>query len=304
MTAPPRVSVVIPAYNRAATLDRCLDSVLRQTRPPDEVLVVDDCSTDDTSAVVRGRGDSRVRLLRQAQNQGAQAARNRGIEAATGDWIAFQDSDDWWYPNKLERQVAALCAAGWDPYTVVHGDCDRFDVATGETTPWILPEVSGADVRGRLLAAPAPVFPALLTSKLALEEIGLLDVAVPSYQEWDTAIRLAARCRFVHLRGPLFVYVLHAGETISKDRARELHGYRYIVSKHAADIRDRCGQTMLDAHWRRIARFALAADDRVAAREALSAHRGRGLAYRRLQLVATLSFATHTALGRRIMRGL
>lgn len=100
-----RVSVVIPCYNRAGILGRAIRSALAQTVVPDEIIVVDDGSRDESVAVARGFGD-RVRVIEQP-NGGAAAARNRGIAAAQGDWIAFLDSDDEWNSDKLERQLTA-----------------------------------------------------------------------------------------------------------------------------------------------------------------------------------------------------
>ena len=106
MPAPaPTVSVVIPCYNGAAFLRETLDSVLAQTHAPLEVIVVDDGSTDDSAAIAESYGPP-VRVIRQ-RNQGESVARNRGIDEARGDWIAFIDSDDVWKPGKLERQLAA-----------------------------------------------------------------------------------------------------------------------------------------------------------------------------------------------------
>ncbi|NMC21488.1 MAG: glycosyltransferase family 2 protein, partial [Thermogutta sp.] len=102
------VSVVIPVWNAARYLPETLQSVLRQTRPPEEIVVVDDGSTDDSAAVAEGFGPT-VRVLRQ-ENRGESAARNRGIEASHGDWIAFLDADDLWHPDKLARQLAAVRA--------------------------------------------------------------------------------------------------------------------------------------------------------------------------------------------------
>ncbi|WP_437202471.1 glycosyltransferase family 2 protein [Planctomicrobium sp. SH664] len=106
MPQTPRISVVIPAYNAEKTLARTLDSVLAQTLPPVEILVVDDGSRDQTPALVESYAP-RVRLIRQA-NAGPSAARNHGIREAQGDWIALLDSDDAWLPGKLERQAQEL----------------------------------------------------------------------------------------------------------------------------------------------------------------------------------------------------
>jgi glycosyltransferase involved in cell wall biosynthesis len=102
----PTVSVIIPAYNAAAHLGEALESLLRQTYPAAEIIVVDDGSTDGTQQVLRGYHDS-VRTIRQ-ENTGAGAARNRGLSAATGKYVAFMDADDVCAPERLQQQVAAL----------------------------------------------------------------------------------------------------------------------------------------------------------------------------------------------------
>lgn len=99
----PRFSVIIPAYNAEAFIARAIDSVLTQTWPAHEILVVDDGSSDATAEVVARYGD-RVRYLRQ-DNAGVSAARNAGARAASGDWLAFLDADDWYYPDRLKRHA-------------------------------------------------------------------------------------------------------------------------------------------------------------------------------------------------------
>lgn len=105
------VSVVVATYNRAALVTRALDSVVRQTEPPAEIIVVDDASTDETLAVVRawaGRAPLPLRLVAATANRGAGAARNRGIEAASGELVAFLDSDDEYRPSALAALAAPL----------------------------------------------------------------------------------------------------------------------------------------------------------------------------------------------------
>src|SRR5579863_7730993 len=106
----PTVSVVIPAYKAAHTIGRALDSLLAQTRPADEILIIDDGSPDDIAGAVAPYGD-RVTLLRKP-NSGAASARNAGLDRVRGEWVAFLDADDYWEPHKLERQLDVL---RWHP---------------------------------------------------------------------------------------------------------------------------------------------------------------------------------------------
>lgn len=105
----PEVSVIVPAYNAAETLDAAVRSALAQTEPDLEVVIVDDASTDSTFAVASALAgaDMRVRVLRNAVNSGASASRNRAIESSTGNWIALLDADDAWLPERLARMLAA-----------------------------------------------------------------------------------------------------------------------------------------------------------------------------------------------------
>ncbi|RVU34109.1 glycosyltransferase family 2 protein [Hwanghaeella grinnelliae] len=120
MTTDDLVSVIIPVFNREKTIRAAVDSVLLQSHGNIEVLVVDDCSSDRTREVVEAIPDKRVRLIPREKNGGAGAARNAGIAAAKGDYIAFQDSDDLWLPGKLERQIEVFKEAP-DKVGVVFG---------------------------------------------------------------------------------------------------------------------------------------------------------------------------------------
>ena len=102
------VSVVIPTYNSSAYIMHALESALNQTYDNLEVIVADDASTDDTCAIVRKLEDPRVKLIERTENEGGAVARNTAIRAATGRYIAFLDSDDYWMPNKLSVQIGQM----------------------------------------------------------------------------------------------------------------------------------------------------------------------------------------------------
>ena len=103
------VSIIMPSYNTAKFISETIESVLAQTYPDWELIIVDDCSTDDTDAVVRPYlADDRIRYIKNEKNSGAAVSRNRALREAKGKWIAFLDSDDLWLPEKLEKQIAFM----------------------------------------------------------------------------------------------------------------------------------------------------------------------------------------------------
>jgi glycosyltransferase involved in cell wall biosynthesis len=244
----PLISVIIPMYNREKPIRYCLDSVVNQTYSKLEIIIVDDCSSDKSLEIVSTYRDDRLKIIKLAKNVGAQAARNRGIKEATADWIAFLDSDDEWFLDKIERQVKVLKEHGWNPFIVVHSDAILYDSINKIKGNFGIKKINGKCVFEELLISPAPLFQAILTSKVALESIGLLDECVPSYQEWDTSIRLAEKCEFVYLDEPTFIYYLHQGETISKNLMRDIEGYEYIIGKFEEKIRLYCGNKVWFHH--------------------------------------------------------
>jgi glycosyltransferase involved in cell wall biosynthesis len=132
-----KFSVVIPLYNKARYVHGAVRSVLAQSLPPHEVIVVDDGSSDYSAEVVQTIADPRVRLIRQP-NSGVSAARNRGIAAATGDWIAFLDADDWYHPDMLAalKQAHEAC-----PEAGMLGAQTRTMTNTlGDPDPWPVTE--------------------------------------------------------------------------------------------------------------------------------------------------------------------
>jgi glycosyltransferase involved in cell wall biosynthesis len=250
------ISVVVPTFNRKATILRCLRSILDGVCLPAEVVVVDDGSSDGTVDVVMELGDPRVRVILQERNGGAQAARNRGIAESGHDWIAFLDSDDEWVPNKLQWQWQQLSVVGFPRHAVLHGDC--LVVRDGIVSEWKLPKTHGPAPIASVLRSPGPMFQALLVSHLHLQSIGGVDESIFAYQEWDTAIRLAREGEFYHERRPLFRYHIHGGSSISGDLGGGAEGYWQIISKHEQAIRKIDDDRSWNEHMLKASALALA----------------------------------------------
>ena len=180
------ISVVIPTHNRARLLGRALDSVLKQTRPPAEVIVVDDGSTDATEALMRRRFPN-CRYLRQ-ENRGVSSARNRGIEAAAGEWIAFLDSDDAWLPGKLEAQQRALDGGG---LRLCH--TEEIWIRGGRR---VNPMKKHAKAGGRIFRRCLPLCAispsSVLIHRSLFDEVGLFDETLPACEDYDLWLRICA----------------------------------------------------------------------------------------------------------------
>jgi len=201
----PSVSVVIPCYNHARFLRAAVDSALEQTRPADEIIVVDDGSTDETPEVARRFGN-RIGYVRQ-DNRGLAAARNTGIRQARGELVALLDSDDLWLPTFLEtmasliahRPGAALYYSGWR-----HMDVDGHAVAS-----WGPPrDVPPQDVYQALLRADFLVPSAVVLRRTVAVEAGLFDASLRWQEDWDLWLRLAQRWPVAGTSAPLVRYRL------------------------------------------------------------------------------------------------
>jgi glycosyltransferase involved in cell wall biosynthesis len=261
------VSVVIPTRNRSQCIDSAILSVLAQTYTDLEVLVVDDGSTDNTAQVVEeyARKDARIRLIQHSHGKGAQAARNTGIHAAQGQWIAFLDSDDQWLPDSLDVRLQIARLKGLH---VVHSDCYVLKPGRAQLQQFGHPPFQG-NVYRELLRRCATLFPSFLLSKEALIRISYLDETIVSYQEWDTAIRLAKYYDFAFVQEPTFIYNCSSADTISKDLLRTAQGYEQVFLKHWWSILYHLGPKTLASHYQRTAGLYNEANDEDEARRCL-----------------------------------
>lgn len=201
----PRVSVVIPSYNCAATLPATVDSVLAQTCPDLEAIVVDDGSTDGTGKVmVRYAEDPRVRYIRQA-NAGISATRNRGIRASQAEYVMILDADDVLPPGSVQAHVERMDRTG-----AMWAVCDiiRRDTVTGEET-LLRADLPPGNALEHALIHRFP-FRAVFYRRSVFEKVGYHDEALRSTVDWDINARmLEAGQPFVHVDEPAYVYQIH-----------------------------------------------------------------------------------------------
>jgi len=191
------VAVVIPAFNRAHTLKRALDSVFGQTRMPDEVILVDDGSTDHTQELSAQYPE--LHYLQQP-NRGVSAARNLGVKAANSEWVAFLDSDDEWLPQKLEKQMQ-YCT-NQPQFPLIHSD--EIWIRNGVRVNQMDKHAkAGGDIFARCLPLCAISPSAAVMRKSLLEELGGFDESLPACEDYDLWLRVCAHNLVAYLDEPL-----------------------------------------------------------------------------------------------------
>ncbi len=262
----PSVSVVIPTYNRAHVISAAIKSVLEQSFRDLEVIVVDDASTDGTEGVVRSLDDGRVRYIRHEENKGAPAARNTGINAARGQYVAFQDSDDEWLPGKLQKQMEAFRDAPPEVGVVYSGfwrikNGGKTYIPSGGVKKKegnILKEL----FRGNFVATPT-----MVVRKRCFEKAGMFDEHLPRLQDWELVIRLSKQCGFKCVNEPLVNAYSQPGG-ISAGQAAYARALEMILTKHLKSIRE-AGLKLLSVHYSTLGNTLCQAGDLKAGRRYL-----------------------------------
>ncbi len=204
----PSISAIIPTYNRKNVLPKALDSVLTQTVYPDEVIVVDDGSDDKTSEMVSSNYP-KIKLIIQ-KNAGVSAARNAGIAASAGDWIALLDSDDEWLPEKLERQME--CISDNPDAVLIH--TDEIWIRDGKrVNPMKKHQKSGGRIFQKCLPLCVISPSSVLVKRSLLEEIGNFDEDLDVCEDYDLWLRICAEYPVHYVDEKLIVkYGSHADQ--------------------------------------------------------------------------------------------
>ena len=218
----PKVSVIIPTYNRAKLIGRAINSVLVQTFKDFEIIVVDDASTDNTRQVVKRIKDKRIILISHQENKGGSAARNTGIKTAIGEYIAFLDDDDEWIPTKLEKQIRFFerCKRNvgliYSWAEIIDEGKDLFVKSK--------PKVRGEFLREILNRSFLPS-PTVIVKKTCFQSIGLFDENFTSCQDREMWTRIATQYQVEALPECLAITHKHSDFSIGSSPKKVIYGY-------------------------------------------------------------------------------
>ena len=273
MTRRAPVTVVVPAYNAARFLPVTLQSLQQQTTVPEQIVVVDDGSTDDTAKVAEGFGATVVRQ----QQKGPGAARNRGLEAATSEFVAFLDADDWYVPDKLERSVEVLtelragcmCTDAW----IVRDD----RIEGRKNLHRYVPSVLTLEL---LLRSNPVICSSVVARRDAVLGAGRFDEHpdLIATEDFDLWLRMSQREPVAYLAQPMTFYRVHSGslsannrflrgtdrimERVARDHQGEAH-FQNLVRRRRAEVRLDLAWDLLAAGDKRAARAMIGEADRL-----------------------------------------
>lgn len=220
------VSVVIPTYNREETIFRAIESVLNQSYPVYEIIVVDDKSNDRTNEIIKGIKDSRIRYIENNENKGGAYSRNKGIKEAKGDLIAFQDSDDEWMKNKLEIQVNELIKSKAD---VV---CSSYNQIT-KNQKRLIPNTkinNEEDLFSKLVWGNFIGTPTIIAKKQVLQN-EMFDSNMPRFQDWELMLRISKKYKITFINQPL-VNAFIQTNSITRNNSNAVKALEIIMQKN------------------------------------------------------------------------
>ena len=227
------ISVVIPTYNRAQTIRMAVDSVLNQTYRDIELIIVDDASTDGTQDVVTQIADDRIRYLRLEQRSGACNARNIGALSARGEFISFQDSDDKWHLDKLEKQYQFMIDRNLD-----FSFCGMTRIMLEDPhRKYYYPNVDmddNKDYFDQLLYLNRVGTQTIICKRECFEKIRF-DVTLKRFQDWDFALQAARIYSIGYLRESLVDSFVQK-DSISKSSLANKNAWESLYNKYKKDI--------------------------------------------------------------------
>jgi glycosyltransferase involved in cell wall biosynthesis len=228
----PTVSVVIPTYNRAALIGKPIRSILAQSYQDFEIIVVDDCSTDNTEKVLESFNDPRIRYLRHQSNSGAAVARNTGIDSSTSPYIAFLDSDDEWLPEKLAKQLHLFQQCSSDVGFIYTGFAavDELNQVKRVVSSSYRGSLSDRLLYNNFIGTPSTV----MVRRKYLQQVQGFDPNMPSFiEDMDLWLRLSEQCQFEVIPEVLTLYAYSdSGDRLTLNHKSVVEGTLAFIHKH------------------------------------------------------------------------
>ena len=218
-TQDPLISVIMPCYNSAEHLESSIQSIQAQTYPNFELIVVDDGSSDNSKDILLGMSDADERILVFSQkNKGAGPARNRGLEEAKGEYVAFLDSDDYWSDTFLINMLDGLVAGNAELAYCGWQNIGLSGIGRGE--PFIPPDYSKTNKVESLLGGCRWPIHGALTKKSAIDAVGRFDESLTSCMDYDLWLKIATRFEIILVPAVMAFYRHHGGVQITKNKVR------------------------------------------------------------------------------------
>lgn len=227
----PLVSVIIPTYNRGQLILDSVNSVLNQTYKNIELIVVDDCSTDGTKEIIESIKDFRIKYIKLGKKSGACVARNKGIEKSTGEFIAFNDSDDLWLPEKINSQLDFLNKNNAD-VALCKMECRTPENKFIHNFPNIEQDKQISFIE--LLKYNSASTQTLFGKSECLKNI-MFDATMPRLQDWDEVLRLSLKFR-VFYQNKILVQTFFQKDSISTHPEKGVLAMEILFEKHKAAI--------------------------------------------------------------------
>ena len=238
----PSVSIIIPTYNRSEMLERAIQSIFRQTYKDFEILVIDDCSNDNTLHMLKNFQSHDFKIFRNNTNKGAAYSRNLGINNSRGKFIAFLDSDDEWLPTKLQKQINYFEKC---PSKIGVVYCQVFDnsfILRKNTKP-----SKDGNIYSDLLQGWCPPTTSAFIIKFEALNNGIrFDEKLKSFQDYDLWIQLAKFWEFHFIPEPLVIFNHHEESRVSIDLQTRISGLEYFLKKWKKNIIEVGGNRALD----------------------------------------------------------
>lgn len=274
MRKEPLISIVLPTHNRALTIVRAVNSVLDQSYRNIELIVVDDASTDSSLELLGQIDDPRLHILKQSQCGGAASARNRGVAHAKGEYLAFQDSDDYWLPEKLAKQVK-LIARQREPLGLVYCSALRIHGQGRQVNfiPFNMSKQIEGNIHSNLLARNFIWTQTWLLKRELFDALGGFDAKIKRLEDWDFVLRLSKQYPIGCVAEPMVMIYDTAGSLVNQD---ELYAddMRQLLANHPESFngQPRVLATHLRAVGYRYCLYRSPAEGRVWFRRAIKAY--------------------------------